>query len=60
MDQQKQTEADLLLRQGFRQAKAGQFKEAAQFYQQALAIYRETGDRFREVTSLNHEGYWFC
>lgn len=60
MDLQKQAEAGLLLSQGLREANAGQFKEAAQFYQQALAIYRDIGDRFREATPLNHEGYLFC
>ena len=57
MDLQKQAEADLLLKQGRREAESGQLKEAAQFYQQALAIYREIGDRSEIANSLNHLGF---
>ncbi|MFB2838870.1 tetratricopeptide repeat protein [Floridanema evergladense] len=49
-------EADRLLRQGYQQDQKSQFREALQSSQQALAIYREIGDRDGEKRSLANLG----
>jgi tetratricopeptide (TPR) repeat protein len=50
-------EADRLREQGNEQLDAGQFQAAIQSYQQALAVYREIGDRGGEANALQNLGY---
>ncbi|MCC3584903.1 MAG: tetratricopeptide repeat protein [Microcoleus sp. PH2017_30_WIL_O_A] len=49
-------EADRLLAQGNKQNNISQFLEALQFWEQALTIYREIGDRDGEAGSLCNLG----
>ena len=49
-------EADRLLEQGIEQANVSQFREALQSWEQALAIYREIGDRQGEGSALGSLG----
>ncbi|MFB2877786.1 tetratricopeptide repeat protein [Floridanema aerugineum] len=49
-------EADLLFRQGNQQFQISQVEEALQFWQQALAIYREIKNRQGEAASLGNLG----
>jgi len=52
----RKAEADRLLEQGIQQYKTSQFQAALQSYQQALAIYKEIGDRLGEAYSLGNLG----
>ena len=52
----RKAEADRLLEQGNKQYKVSQFQAALQFFQQALIIYREIGDRNGVGSSLNNLG----
>ena len=52
----RQAEADRLLEQGYQQFNISQFREALQFWEQALTIYREIGDRQGEAISLGNLG----
>ncbi len=52
----RKAEADRLLEQGNKQYKVSQFQAALQYYQQALTIYREIGDRNGVGSSLNNLG----
>ncbi|XWK87599.1 MAG: tetratricopeptide repeat protein [Phormidium sp.] len=52
----RKVEADRLLQQGAQQLETGQFREALQPWQQALAIYREIGDLKREGNVLGNLG----
>ncbi len=54
--QRKKAEADRLLQQGIDQYYASKSREAWQSWQQALAIYREIGDRRGEAYSLGNLG----
>ena len=51
-----QAEADRLLEQGKQQFNISQFREALQFWEQALTIYLEIGDRLGEANSLGNLG----
>jgi tetratricopeptide (TPR) repeat protein len=53
---QRKTEADRLLQQGFQQAQNSQFTPALQSWRQALQIYREIKDRLGEGQSLGNLG----
>jgi tetratricopeptide (TPR) repeat protein len=53
-------EADTLFWQGVQQEQNSQFQAAIQSWQQALRSYREIGDRFGEVASLDHLGSTYC
>jgi tetratricopeptide (TPR) repeat protein len=52
----RKAEADRLSQQGIEQYRVSQFQEALQSWEQALAIYREIGDRANEVNTLNSIG----
>ena len=52
----RQAEADRLLEQGIQQHKIGQFREALQYWKQALTIYREIENREGEAKSLGNLG----
>lgn len=52
----RQAEADRLLQQAFEQYQASQFPEAVRFLEQALAIYRDIGNRAGEATALSNLG----
>ncbi|NJR63588.1 MAG: CHAT domain-containing protein [Cyanobacteria bacterium CRU_2_1] len=52
-----QAEADRLLQQGVQQLQTAQFPAALQSFEQALALYREMGDRAGEGVSLNGIGF---
>ncbi|MEM6433428.1 MAG: hypothetical protein AAF773_06165, partial [Cyanobacteria bacterium P01_D01_bin.115] len=49
----RQAEADRLLDQGVQQYRVSQFREAIASWQQALELYRETGDRVEEGSALS-------
>ncbi|MBE9117251.1 tetratricopeptide repeat protein [Lusitaniella coriacea LEGE 07157] len=51
-----QAEAERLFKQGVRQYRASQYREALQFFQQALPIFRQVRDRVGEATTLNGIG----
>ncbi|MFB2877873.1 tetratricopeptide repeat protein, partial [Floridanema aerugineum] len=53
---EKKAEASRLLQQGNQQFKTSKFQEALQSFQQALAIYREIGDRNGEARALGTVG----
>jgi CHAT domain-containing protein/Flp pilus assembly protein TadD len=53
---ERKAEADRLLQQGIEQYKTSQFQAATQSWQQALAIYREIGNRQGEANSLTGIG----
>ena len=50
----RKAEADRLYQQGDQQIQIGQPKAALQFFQQALVIYQQIGDRNGEALSLNY------
>ncbi|MBD1814937.1 CHAT domain-containing protein [Microcoleus vaginatus DQ-U2] len=52
----RKAEAERLLQQGTQQFNISQFREALQFWEQALTIYREIGDRKGEAASLGNLG----
>ena len=52
----RKAEADRLLQQGIQQYQISQFWEALQSWEQALAIYREIGDRTGEGAALGNLG----
>ncbi len=52
----KQVEADRLIEQGNQQFSRSQFREALEFYQQALVIYRSLNNRNGEAISLGNLG----
>jgi len=52
----RKAEADRLLQQGIQQSQVSQFREALQSWEQALAIYREIGDRQGEGNALGNLG----
>ncbi|MFB2877664.1 CHAT domain-containing protein, partial [Floridanema aerugineum] len=52
----RKAEADRLFQQGIQQFQTSKFREALQSWQQALAIYREIGDRNGEGQSLGNLG----
>ncbi|XGW00676.1 MAG: tetratricopeptide repeat protein [Leptolyngbya sp. BL-A-14] len=54
--QTSQARADQLLQQGIEQNQNSQFEAALQSWQQALAIYRDIGDRQGEANALNNLG----
>jgi CHAT domain-containing protein/lipopolysaccharide biosynthesis regulator YciM len=53
---QRKAEADRLLQQGIQQVQTSQFQAALQSWEQALAIYREIGDRQGEGAILGNLG----
>jgi tetratricopeptide (TPR) repeat protein len=55
-NQDRKTEADKLLQQGYQQAQLSQYLGAIQSWQQALAIYQQLKDRKGEAYSLNNLG----
>lgn len=52
----RQAEAERLFKQGREQFGNRQFQEAAQSFQQVIEIYRELGDRKKEVEMLDEIG----
>ncbi|WP_333143522.1 CHAT domain-containing tetratricopeptide repeat protein [Microcoleus sp. B13-B6] len=50
----RKAEADLLFQQGTKQFRIAQFEAALNFFQQALKIYQEIGDRFGEAQALGN------
>ncbi|MCL1491077.1 MAG: tetratricopeptide repeat protein [Pseudanabaena sp. Salubria-1] len=54
--QDRKADADKLLQRGIQQYQISQFEEAFQYWQQALAIYREIKDRLGEGASLGNLG----
>jgi CHAT domain-containing protein/Tfp pilus assembly protein PilF len=54
--QDRKAEARRLNKEGFEQFNRGQFREALEKFQQALAIHREIGNRKSEGTLLNNIG----
>jgi len=52
----RKAEADRLLEQGIQQHKISQFREALQYWKQALTIYREIENRQGEAKSLGNFG----
>ena len=52
----RKAEADRLVEQGIKQYRASQLKQALQFWEQSLAIYREIGNREGIAGSLNNLG----
>ncbi|MBH8562824.1 CHAT domain-containing protein [Nostoc sp. CENA67] len=50
----RKAEADRLYQQGDQQIQIGQYKAALEFFQQALVIYQQIGDRNGEALSLNY------
>ena len=56
----RRAEADRLLKQGRQQYQTGQFREALQSWQQALAILREIGDRAGEGITLYNIGFVYA
>ena len=47
-------EAERLYKLGIEQYKKNKFQEALKTFEKALVIYREIGDKWREVNSLNN------